>query len=386
MSVTQAGYLPPPGVPAFREDNAEFKSPLLVPFDEESPLGKVPQDALEPGADADGGPVFESEAESFLAAETVGALPSFDDTPDPESSESSDSASGAPADDPQESAESPEEELLEIPVPDEPEDQGLPNLWNESSMDWVLPDGSNGIGFFSLTADTPSWEFDLSSEEKDLNVDFGAAIHFVSGPSRSDLPPRLYDIFWNASFRSEIADGIGVDVNFKLGLFTDFEDSVRKGWRFPGRALGYADIETHRGTIGRVVAGIEYLDLEQTEILPAGGMILEPDEDTRLDLYFPRPQVRFRIDQADSEDRWLYFRGEYHTSAWAIERATGNGDVVAFTEFRATVGLETVPNSTDGSSSFFEFGYIFNRDLEYRSSLGNFQPDDTVVFRMGGRY
>jgi hypothetical protein len=150
--------------------------------------------------------------------------------------------------------------------------------------------------------------------------------------------------------------------------------------------LGYADLWHNSTEVARVVAGIEYLDLEQTEILPAGGIIFEPNPDTKIDLYFPRPQARFRIDQDDIDDHWLYFRGEYHGSAWAIERTAGNADVVSLTEFRATVGLETISNDKDESTSFAEFGYIFNRDLEYRSGLGNFQPDDTVVFRMGSRY
>ena len=261
-----------------------------------------------------------------------------------------------------------------------------PGRWNETSIDWILKGGSDGIGFFSLSGDTPSWEFDLKDEEDGLEIDFGSAIHFVSGPGRSDLPPRLFDLFWNTRFKTEITDGIGIDANFKMGLFTDFEDSVREGWRFPGRLLGYADVSTNNFELGRLVAGIEYLDLEQTEILPAGGLIFEPNPDTRVDLYFPRPQVRFWIDEKEKGDQWLYFRGEYHGSAWAIERVTGNADVVSLTEYRATIGLETIPNDKEESASFLEVGYIFNRDLEYRSVVGNFQPDDTFVIRLGSRY
>jgi hypothetical protein len=171
-----------------------------------------------------------------------------------------------------------------------------------------------------------------------------------------------------------------------MGLFTDFEDSVREGWRFPGRLLGYADLWHNSSEVARVVAGIEYLDLEQTEILPAGGIIFEPNPDTKIDLYFPRPQIRLRVDHEEAKDQWLYFRGEYHGSAWAIERNTGNADVVSLTEYRATIGLEAIPSDKEESSSFFEVGFLFNRELEYRSGIGNFQPDDTVVLRWGSRY
>jgi hypothetical protein len=260
--------------------------------------------------------------------------------------------------------------------------------WNESSLDWVLRNGSGGIGFLSVTGDTPSWEFDLDSRKEGLETDFGTGIHFVDGPghSGSDLPPRLFDIFWNTRFKAETDYGFGIDANFKIGLFTDFEDSVREGWRFPGRVLGYADLWHNNSEVARIVAGIEYLDLEQTEILPAGGIIFEPNPDTKIDLYFPRPQIRFRVDHEEANDHWLYFRGEYYGSAWAIERTAGNADLVSLTEYRATIGLETIPTDREESSSFLEVGFLFNRDLEYRSAVGNFQPDDTIVIRWGSRY
>lgn len=259
--------------------------------------------------------------------------------------------------------------------------------WNESSFEWILPGGSDGIGFFSITGDTPSWNFDLDADKEGLEVDFGTAIHFVDGPghSGSDLPPRLFDLFWNTRFKAESDYGFGIEADFKMGLFTDFEDSVREGWRFPGRVLGYADLGNAPES-GRIVAGIEYLDLEQTEILPAGGIIFEPNPDTQIDLYFPRPQIRFRVEQNVDKDQWLYFRGEYHGSAWAIERTTGQADVVSLTEYRATIGVESIPIDLEESSSFLEISFLFNRDLEYRSGVGNFQPDDTVMIRLGSRY
>ena len=385
-SVKQAVFLPPLIAPVFEATEAGFEPPLLVPSDEEAPPGKAPVDALENAPVGDSEPVFETEDGAATIAASDRDSPSFDVPPAEESADSPKAATDGAEEKSANPDEEPEEKLLGISTPDEPEDQGRSKLWNESSMDWVLRGGSDGIGFFSLTGDAPSWEFDLNSDEEGLKVDFGSAVHFVSGPSRSDLPPRLFDIFWNTRFTAETDYGIGIDANFKLGLFTDFEDSVREGWRFPGRVLGYADLWHNSTEVARVVAGIEYLDLEQTEILPAGGIIFEPNPDTKIDLYFPRPQARFRIDQDDIDDHWLYFRGEYHGSAWAIERTAGNADVVSLTEFRATVGLETISNDKDESTSFAEFGYIFNRDLEYRSGLGNFQPADTVVFRMGSRY
>jgi len=381
-SVTPVEFLEPVPVPEFEPEESEFAPPLRPPVlepmpallasdDGSAPEANAPSDALDvPDFEPDAieAPEFSEEATTASAKDN-----SSDDADSDEKASSKSKLKLSEA----------EEDSDEILKPTQ-----WPGRWNESSMDWVLRNGSDGIGFFSLTGDTPSWEFDLDADEEGLEINFGTGIHFVDGPGRSgsDLPPRLFDIFWNTRFKAETDYGFGIDANFKMGLFTDFEDSVREGWRFPGRVLAYGDIWNSSSEIGRVVAGFEYLDLEQTEILPAGGIIFEPNPDTQIDLYFPRPQIRLRVDQEESGDQWLYFRGEYHGSAWAIERTAGNADLVSLTEYRATVGLETIPSDKEESSSFLEVGFLFKRDLEYRSGVGNFQPDDTVVIRWGSRY
>lgn len=390
-SVTQTAFQEPLSAPAFEPDEDAPTAPLLLPIPDSDPAHQAAESADENNEAADSAEVdvpnfepddSEATAESETPAtssasasnsatkESEGTTPTTDKNPVGKSSlKLSD-------------AEEEDEEDEDVFDPSK-----WVGRWNESSMDWVLRNGSDGIGFFSLTGDTPSWEFDLDADEEGLEIDFGTGIHFVDGPGRSgsDLPPRLFDIFWNTRFKAETDYGFGIDANFKMGLFTDFEDSVREGWRFPGRVLAYSDFWTVEKT-GRIVAGFEYLDLEQTEILPAGGIIFEPNPDTKIDLYFPRPQIRFRVDREESGDQWLYFRGEYHGSAWAIERTAGNADLVSLTEYRATVGLETIPSDKEETSSFLEVGFLFNRDLEYRSGVGNFQPDDTVVIRLGSRY
>jgi hypothetical protein len=381
-SVVQTVFLEPVPVPEFEPDEAELAPPLLPPAPE--PEVDDQTDVSDPAADTDAAsatlevPDFEPEdsaaPEAGAAAATASPEDSLND--DDRTEEEASGKSKLKLSDAKEDAD-------EIVKPID-----WIGRWNQASMDWVLRNGSDGIGFFSLTGDTQSWEFDLDADEEGLEIDFGTGIHFVDGPSHigSDLPPRLFDIVWNTRFKAETDHGIGIDANFKMGLFTDFEGSVREGWRFPGRLLAYADVWKSHQEVGRFVAGFEYLDLEQTEILPAGGVIFEPNPDTKIDLYFPRPQIRLRVDHDESKDQWLYFRGEYHGSAWAIERVTDNSDVVSLTEYRATVGLETIPSDKEETSSFLEVGFLFNRDLEYRSGVGNFQPDDTVVIRMGSRY
>jgi hypothetical protein len=380
-SVTPVAFQEPVAAPEFEPEDSDAAPPFLPPIPQPESVGRAETSASEQDVDVTSAPLEVPDFESGIPVSN---------RPTEVAGESSEAASNEKVS--TDSKVSGESRLKLSDAEEDSEELVQPvdwlGRWNMSSMDWVLRNGSDGIGFFSLTGDAPSWEFDLDSDKEGLEIDFGTGIHFVDGPSHagSDLPPRLFDIFWNTRFKAETDYGFGIDANFKMGLFTDFEDSVREGWRFPGRVLAYADLWNSSDEIGRVVAGFEYLDLEQTEILPAGGIIFEPNPDTKIDLYFPRPQIRFRVDQEESSDQWLYFRGEYHGSAWAIERDAGNADVVSLTEYRATIGLETIPDDKEESSSFLEVGFLFNRDLEYRSGIGNFQPDDTIVIRLGSRY
>lgn len=380
-SVTPVAFQEPVAAPEFEPEDSDVAPPFLPPIPQPESVGRAETSASEEDVDVTSAPLEVPDFESGIPVSNG---------PTEVTGESSEATSNEKVS--TDSKVSGESKLKLSDAEEDSEEHVQPvdwlGRWNMSSMDWVLRNGSDGIGFFSLTGDAPSWEFDLDSDKEGLEIDFGTGIHFVDGPSHvgSDLPPRLFDIFWNTRFKAETDYGFGIDANFKMGLFTDFEDSVREGWRFPGRVLAYADLWNSSDEIGRVVAGFEYLDLEQTEILPAGGIIFEPNPDTKIDLYFPRPQIRFRVDQEESSDQWLYFRGEYHGSAWAIERDAGNADVVSLTEYRATIGLETIPDDKEESSSFLEVGFLFNRDLEYRSGIGNFQPDDTIVIRLGSRY
>lgn len=260
--------------------------------------------------------------------------------------------------------------------------------WEEGSFDWVFRNGENGLGMFSLQS-TSSRELSFDDPSK-FDINFEYSIHFLSGPLKSDLPPRLFDLYFNVHWLQQLGDGIGVDANFDLGLYTDFEDSVRKGWRYPGRALAFWNLDGNDGTDEvselTLLGGIEFFDTARLRAIPAGGLIWQPDETVRYELYFPRPQVKWRLSHDEESDQWLYLRGELMASAWAIERSNGDRDVVSLSEKRIALGLETRSWETDGETSFMEIGYVFDRHLEYGSGRGNAEPSSAMMFRLGGRY
>ncbi len=260
--------------------------------------------------------------------------------------------------------------------------------WEEGTFDWVFRNGDNGLGMFSLQS-TSSRELSFDDPSK-FDINFEYSIHFLSGPLKSDLPPRLFDLYFNVHWLQQLGDGIGFDANFDLGLYTDFEDSVRKGWRYPGRALAFWNLDGQEGTNESseltLLGGIEFFDTARLRAIPAAGLIWQPDENLRYELYFPRPQIKWRLSHDDESDQWLYLRGELVASAWAIERSNGDGDVVSLIEKRIAVGVETRSWESDGETSFMEIGYVFDRHLEYGSRRGNSDPSNGIMFRLGGRY
>lgn len=271
---------------------------------------------------------------------------------------------------------------------------------NDSAISWTLRGNeTNGIGFFSLE-NPPNQELQLDVRSN-FDINFRAGIHWISGPGRTDAPPRVYDFSWTVHLRTDEMFQIGlpggdvgvrVDALFDLGIHSDFEDSAREGWRYPGRVLLTGD--TGDDWL-RFVAGFELLDLDHIQMLPAAGIVLA-DDDTLLELYFPRPRLKWRVEEYDKSEEWAYLLGEYRGRAWAIERTTGNEDVMTLSEYRLALGIETQPkpnskkdddqDDDDREVSFLEFNWLFGRDLEYRTRIGNYQPGDTFMLRWGTRY
>ncbi|MBC8291253.1 MAG: hypothetical protein H8E37_13145, partial [Planctomycetes bacterium] len=255
-------------------------------------------------------------------------------------------------------------------------------------------DGPPATIRIACTATRPAPDPDLRDDEV-FEADIRTNRPWVDGPGRTDLPPRLYDISWHVHlWQPNFIDipgqnPISVSADFNLGLHADFEDTVREGWRFPGRLLFVQQIgnsDTYW------TAGFEYLDLDHIQMIPAGGFITRT-ADAELHLYFPRPKLRVRTKRGESWDKWFYIAGEYRGRGWAIERsATGLDDVVTLSEYRLGVGWEWEPTRRDKDDddspkiSFFDVNWLFGRDLEYRSGIGNYRPHDTVMFRVGTRY
>ena len=171
-------------------------------------------------------------------------------------------------------------------------------------------------------------------------------------------------------------------LNFSLApsLFTDGDNLSSDALRIIGRFMAYYTLSPQTQLAG----GIVYLDREDIPVLPAIGVIHKPREDLRYELMFPKPRIAWRQYFTPTYEQWVYVTGELGGGSWAIQRATGADDIASYRDLRLVLGLER--KMTSGRMCYFEFGYVFNREIEYESSIGDLSLSDTGFLRVGGSF
>jgi hypothetical protein len=233
---------------------------------------------------------------------------------------------------------------------------------------WLFGSGDD-LGIFSLES-FPTLDLTDSS-----SLVTGIGVHFLNGPIRTDLPPRLYDFQIAYHMRHALGERLVFDFKAGVGVFSDFEGSAREGVRNPGHAVGFFEIAPWLVSVG----GLEVLDRDDYNLLPVGGVILRPAENLILEMVYPRPKVQFK----HKPNRAIYVSGELGGDTWAIERAYAVNDVVTYKDLRILFGAISFNKRTDTS---LELGWAFDRRLSYRSNQGNYQPDDAFLMQFRVHY
>lgn len=200
----------------------------------------------------------------------------------------------------------------------------------------------------------------------------GFGVHFLDGPVQTDMPPRLFDFTIGYQWRQRLNPDFGLDLALRVGAYSDFEASARKGIRYPGHAVSYTRLTPDL----ELAFGIDYLDRDDISLLPVAGAIWTPRDDIRIEAVFPRPRAAVRL--GGSND-WAYIRGQLGGGTWAIERANLTPDNATYSDLRLVLGLESI--DADGASAI-EIGYVFARELSYRTGVGNYDPQDVVMLNI----
>ncbi len=247
---------------------------------------------------------------------------------------------------------------------------------------YISRSGDGGLGLnesdFATTFNCPNF---LGSTQP-LRISPGFAIQWWDGPNTpvtgADLPPRTYSVYLANDYSSPWTQKAGFDFNLTVGLYSDFDEVNSDSVRVGGLALGW--YRFNNATTFKL--GIEYLDRVRVKILPAGGFFLYPNPDFKIDLYFPRPKIAYRCRNLGLDESWIYLGGEYGGGSWTVKRIDDTGDQADVNDIRVFVGLESAgPTRITG---FFDVGYVFNREIVYRSnSSEQISIDDGVMLRAG---
>lgn len=113
-----------------------------------------------------------------------------------------------------------------------------------------LPGDDDRFGIVSLE------EIAMLQPGAPIGLVAGWGFHFLDGPVRTEMPPRLFDFTVGYQRREWIRPNIGWDFVFRVGAFSDFEGSARDGVRFPSHLVTFWRLTP--SLTGLV--GIDYLD------------------------------------------------------------------------------------------------------------------------------
>lgn len=211
----------------------------------------------------------------------------------------------------------------------------------------------------------------------------GYGMHFLNGPTSTDLPSTLYDAYVDIRWNKKIDDQWAFELAFTPSFYSDLDNTSSDAWRFITTALGFYQLNPET----QLMAGIMYLDRFDINWFPIFGVIFaDPDSDWRYEVVFPRPKFARRVLHGEDKDGWVYLAGEFGGGAWAVQRTTGANDMVAIRDWRIMLGYETKVKDFSALSWFAEAGYVFHRQVEFRSGFGNFNPDSCGMLRFGVSY
>lgn len=218
-------------------------------------------------------------------------------------------------------------------------------------------------------------------KEWPLLITPGYNMIFLSGPSVTDLPPRLNTAYIDFMWLPNIYGNFKLFLSAAPSVYTDFQAHDSDMFRVTGRGLVIYDWDPDRL---QIIAGLLYLGRDDVMILPAGGIIWKPADWTNFELLFPKPKLSVRLNAGLGYEDWLYTTAEFGGNTWSIERISGLDDKVTYLDYRALLGMERKLNG--GAGYRLEGGYVFGREITFASGIGDFNPQNTFILRGGVTY
>ena len=166
----------------------------------------------------------------------------------------------------------------------------------------------------------------------------------------------------------------------RIGLYTDFSTLITNSIRIQGHGMAVISLSPSF----QIKAGIVYLDRINVKLLPAGGLVWTPNNDSRFEFLFPNPRLSQRLTTFGTVEWWYYLRGEYGGDAWTVQRSLPALGVerVGYNDIRVALGLQFERNGM--RNGFIEVGVAFERQILYVEDPASDVYPSTTVFLGGG--
>lgn len=258
----------------------------------------------------------------------------------------------------------------------EPPMPPLAPLVNIHFAETWLPGSGDEVGWNDI-----DFRFTLAMGHSGVFVTPGYGVHFLNGPTRTDLPGTLYDTYIDIRWKKKIDEQWGFELAWTPSYYTDGNNTTSDAYRFITTALGFYQVSPE----WQALAGVMYLDRFDINWFPVFGLIWadpEGESDWRHEIVFPRPKFARRVLRGDDKDGWVYLAGEFGGGAWAVQRARGQDDVVAYRDWRIMLGYESKVKDYSAISWLAEIGYVFKRQIEFDHTPGDFDPDSCGMARL----
>lgn len=236
-----------------------------------------------------------------------------------------------------------------------------------------------------------SWNNFLYSNQP-LSIAPSFSLTLFDGPittptKQADLPGSVYGAFLDFGWQSDPNQIIGGELGVRVGVFTAFDTFNSDSLQVLGRGL----LAFRLTPTSTLKAGVYYLDRDSIKLLPAGGVLCQPNPFTRYDIFFPEPKLAKYWTTLGTQDVWWYVAGDLGGGSWTVTRAN-----VAETEERVDLNqIEVMFGFEWGRSdlirmgqrtAFIEFGGAFSRELKYQSSIDDQSLANSFLVRAGFGY
>lgn len=245
--------------------------------------------------------------------------------------------------------------------------------------EWQGETNEVGLGFHEAGVSFPTYPW-FGPPPPMVNVGFEYTSVDALDPR---LPSELYETELGLSWMRRLNERWMLRFMAGSSFATDGSNNSSDAWRFRGGAFAiYRRNTMWTWTIGAIALGRNDLP-----VVPAVGVICQPNATTRFDLIMPRPRISILLADNGPRQQWGYLGAALNGTTWGVTRADLSNDQLTYGDVRFVIGWESTPTPepglpfTRGRKLGAELGYVFSRDFEWESDDSQMKLEDTWMLR-----